>query len=319
VYALGFVRSYAEQLGLDAEEIVQRFKSEIANRSPGAPSHFPLPIPAEPGTPRGAVLLLGAIIAVGAYAAWYLTSGHRIDMAQIVSPVPDRLEQLLNAPDATAPAGGFSTLVNRTMAPHSPAVAPTAPQPFPAGRTELAMPSADGGSVAERAAPAATGVSLAEQPVLPLPPSAPSPSDARDEPAPAAKVAGPIETASARAGQPGGQSRVTAMAAEPPNGIGPLASDAAGRIVLKARADSWVEVRDPESDATLMARLLKTGDVYRIPDRPGLKLLTGNAGGLVVMVDGQVAPPLGKDGVVRRGIALDPEFLRKGTEGSGPQ
>jgi hypothetical protein len=57
VYALGFVRSYAEQLGLDAEEIVQRFKSEIANRSPGAPSHFSLPIPAEPGTPRGASAL----------------------------------------------------------------------------------------------------------------------------------------------------------------------------------------------------------------------------------------------------------------------
>jgi cytoskeleton protein RodZ len=69
------------------------------------------------------------------------------------------------------------------------------------------------------------------------------------------------------------------MAAEPPNGIGPLAGDAAGRIVLRARADSWVEVRDPESDATLIARLLKTGDVYKIPDRPGLKLLTGNAGG----------------------------------------
>jgi cytoskeleton protein RodZ len=109
------------------------------------------------------------------------------------------------------------------------------------------------------------------------------------------------------------------MAAEPPNGIGPLASDAAGRIVLTARADSWVEVRDPESNATVVARLLKTGDVYRIPDKPGLKLLTGNAGGLVVMVDGQVAPPLGKDGIVRRGIALDPDSLRKGTEGSSPR
>jgi RodZ C-terminal domain len=86
------------------------------------------------------------------------------------------------------------------------------------------------------------------------------------------------------------------MAAEPPNGMGLLASDAAGRIVLKARADSWVEVRDPESNATLVARLLKTGDVYRMPDKPGLKLLTGNAGGLVVMVDGEVAPPLGSFG-----------------------
>lgn len=109
------------------------------------------------------------------------------------------------------------------------------------------------------------------------------------------------------------------MAAEPPAGVGSLASDAAGHIVLEAKADSWVEVRDPESNATLMARLLRAGDVYRIPDKPGLKLSTGNAGGLTVMIDGQAAPPLGKDGIVRRGIALDPEALRKGTEGLSPR
>jgi cytoskeleton protein RodZ len=320
VYALGFVRSYAEQLGLDAEEIVRRFKSEVANPGAGAPLHFPLPIAAEAGTPKGAVLLLGAIIALGAYAAWYLTSSHRIDMAEIVSPVPERLEQLLNG-DAAAPAGS-STPVDRTVAPHSPSMAPAATHSVPTRETQIAISSAGGGSAAEGAGPGATGVSFpAAQPVLPLPPSVSSPSDTatRDETAPSGKVARQIETASAPGGQTGGQSGVTAMAAEPPDGIGPLASDAAGRIVLKARADSWVEVRDPESNATLVARLLKTGDVYRIPDKRGLKLLTGNAGGLVVMVDGQLAPPLGKDGAVRRGVALDPESLRKGTEGSSPQ
>src|SRR5512132_637570 len=53
-YALGFVR----------EEIARRFKSEIADPGAGAPLHFPLPITAEGGTPKGAVLLLGAVIAV---------------------------------------------------------------------------------------------------------------------------------------------------------------------------------------------------------------------------------------------------------------
>jgi hypothetical protein len=33
------------------------------------------------------------------------------------------------------------------------------------------------------------------------------------------------------------------------------------------------------------------------------------------MVDGEVAPPLGKDGVVRRGVPLDPEALRTATVG----
>jgi cytoskeleton protein RodZ len=317
VYALGFVRSYAEQLGLDAEEIVRRFKSEIASFGAEAPLHFPVPIAGEGGTPKGAVLLLGAIIALGAYATWYITSSHRIDMAQIVSPVPDRLEKLLNARDAMSPAGGFSTPVEHTPAPYFVPMVPVAPHSAPSREIVIAAPSAGGGSAAER-----DGASSdATQPVLPLPPSAPLPGEGatRDEATATEKVVGPIETASTTGERTGGQSGVMAMAAEPPNGIGPLASDAAGRIVLMARADSWVEVRDSESNATLVARLLKTGDVYRIPDKPGLKLLTGNAGGLVVMVDGQVAPPLGKDGIVRRGVALDPDSLRKGTEGSSPR
>lgn len=74
-------------------------------------------------------------------------------------------------------------------------------------------------------------------------------------------------------------------------------------------------MRDTARNAKLLARLLKAGDVYVIPARPGLELLTGNAGGLVVMIDGEVAPPLGKDGAVRRGVALDPEALRMATAG----
>jgi cytoskeleton protein RodZ len=120
-----------------------------------------------------------------------------------------------------------------------------------------------------------------------------------------------VETASPAVGQAGGK----ALAAEPPSQAASATAET-GRIILKAKAESWIEVRDPARNAKLLARLLKTGDVYVIPDRPGLELLTGNAGGLVVMVDGEVAPPLGKDGVVRRGIALEPEALRTATAGS---
>ena len=109
------------------------------------------------------------------------------------------------------------------------------------------------------------------------------------------------------------------MAAEPPHPAGE-ASDLVRRIELHARADSWVEIRQSESNTLVTARLLKAGDVYRVPERSGLTLVTGNAGGLVVTIDGQTLPPLGKDGAVRRGIALDADALRKGaTEAGTPQ
>jgi cytoskeleton protein RodZ len=295
VYALGFVRSYAEQLGLDAEEIARRFKREIADHS-ATPLRFPLPI-AEDGTPKGAVLLLGAMITIGAYAAWYFTSSPRIEMARVVAPVPDRLERMLDHRDAVEPATSSQpAAADRTLS-----------SAGPERETEIMPPLVPGAPSPTLDVPA---------PTRPLPAATPSASLStsvvhQEDSTPSSERIAGVETASPAVGQAGGK----ALAAEPPSQTA-SATEETGRIILKAKAESWVEVRDPARNAKLLARLLKTGDVYIIPGKPGLELLTGNAGGLVVTVDGEVAPPLGKDGVVRRGIALEPEALRTATAGS---
>lgn len=103
----------------------------------------------------------------------------------------------------------------------------------------------------------------------------------------------------------------TALAAEPPDGGLAAPAEAPSRIVLRAKTDSWVEVRDTESNSLLIGRLLRSGEAFAVPDRPGLRLITGNAGGLAVFVDGEAVPPLGKEGAVRRGVGLDPDALRR--------
>ena len=89
-------------------------------------------------------------------------------------------------------------------------------------------------------------------------------------------------------------------------------SDAADvRVVLSAKTESWIQVT--ESNGTVVAmRTLKPGESYRVPNRAGLKLFTGNAGGLEVLVDGKPAPALGASGSVRRNVPLDPEKLQAG-------
>ena len=57
----------------------------------------------------------------------------------------------------------------------------------------------------------------------------------------------------------------------------------------------------------LMTRVLRPGDVYRVPDKAGLKMQTGNAGGLQVSVDGGQGTAMGTPGQVLRGVPLDPE------------
>ena len=64
------------------------------------------------------------------------------------------------------------------------------------------------------------------------------------------------------------------------------AGNADARIVIRAATDSWVQVEDANENI-LLSRVLKTGDSYRVPNRDGLTMMTGNAGALDIVVDGQ--------------------------------
>jgi cytoskeleton protein RodZ len=83
------------------------------------------------------------------------------------------------------------------------------------------------------------------------------------------------------------------------------------RIVLTATQDAWVQVRDRQGNL-LRTRVLRDGVSYMVPNPADLTLLTGNAGGLEVSVDGSALPALGPVGAVRRNIPLDPDALRDG-------
>ncbi|GIX10936.1 RodZ domain-containing protein [Elioraea sp.] len=95
----------------------------------------------------------------------------------------------------------------------------------------------------------------------------------------------------------------SAPAAEPPAVAGP--------VVLTARADTWLLVRDRESDRVLFDRVLRAGERYSAPRRSGLVMTVGNAAGLDVAVEGEALPPLGGEGVVRRDLPLEAAALRR--------
>jgi cytoskeleton protein RodZ len=90
------------------------------------------------------------------------------------------------------------------------------------------------------------------------------------------------------------------------------ATPPASRIVIRATAVSWIEVRGAD-DAIIYSHVLQPGESYSVPDEPGLTLGTGNAGGLAITVDGKPAARLGAAGAIRRGIPLEPQALLAGT------
>jgi cytoskeleton protein RodZ len=80
------------------------------------------------------------------------------------------------------------------------------------------------------------------------------------------------------------------------------------RILLRANADTWIQVQAVGQDP-LFSKMLREGDSYYVPNRPDLLLTTGNAGGVEMFVDGKPLPPLGPSGAIRRNIPLEPGIL----------
>lgn len=74
-YAVGFLRTYAKALGLEAEQLVERFKVESRGAfTRRSELSFPVPLP-DRGLPTGVLLLCGIVILVGAYVGWYRLTG----------------------------------------------------------------------------------------------------------------------------------------------------------------------------------------------------------------------------------------------------
>ncbi|MGH6962314.1 MAG: RodZ domain-containing protein [Dongiaceae bacterium] len=89
-YAVGFVRSYADYLGLDSADIVRRFREEVAKVHGQTRLIFPA-VTAEGKIPGAAVLLLSVLGAVIVYGAWYYVSSRQDADLQLIPEVPDRL------------------------------------------------------------------------------------------------------------------------------------------------------------------------------------------------------------------------------------
>jgi cytoskeleton protein RodZ len=83
------------------------------------------------------------------------------------------------------------------------------------------------------------------------------------------------------------------------------------RVIIGAKADSWVQVLDNQQNVVL-TRMLRAGDRYLVPDRDDLVMLTGNAGGLIISVDGAQVPKIGSDGAILHNVRLDVELLKAG-------
>ena len=286
-YALGFVRTYANHLGLDGEEVIRRLRAETEITETKPELTFPVPL-SDSSIPSGAVVMVGLVAVVVAYGAYLMGTSRDSGQIARVSPVPERLARDSARTESSPPAATAASLPTSEPIKSELAFSASSPEAAPAPltpsvATAIVPPSA--ASFAPAAVPPVGGQST-ESPA-PVTTAAPAPS----------ATAAPTQVA---------------VAAPPP----PAAPVKSSRIEVRAKADSWIQVRDGGAGEFIVTRLLREGETFAVPDRSGLTLLTGNAGALEIRVDGVAMPALGPEGAVRRAIALDVERLKQGTAAS---
>ena len=172
-YVIGFIRSYAEHMGLDGEEVVRRFRAEqIGNRRSNELS-FPTPVP-ESGMPKGAIVFIGVVLAVLVYGGWYMSTSDDGILSDLISPVPDHLKHLVTGDDAAtvaSPGVGGSDAAGAETSPAQPMETTpetTVPQPAlppetPANATTETTPNASADGAPEVVADAQTVAEPVEQ------------------------------------------------------------------------------------------------------------------------------------------------------------
>lgn len=333
-YVIGFLRSYAAYLGLDAADLVRRFKAETTEFDARQDLNALEPYD-EGGVPTGALIALALVLIVGAYAGWYYVANLDEVAIELIPEVPERMVAALESgtllspePVTEAPAAAENT-AESTPAPRptepleaealEPGPEPLEAEAEPAAR-ETRAPEPDvvlSGEPFEAILAAAIDQNPVEE-ITAEPADAPTPAtpltieqttieQTTIEQTAIEELDEELESASV-------QPAIPAPVVEPSDYIPQVfgQANAGSAITLRAREESWVQVTGANNEL-LLTRILRPGDIYHVPDREGLMLMTGNAGGIEILVGDIVTPSLGKLGKVRRQVALDPKRLLAGT------
>ena len=279
-YAVGFIRSYAEYLGLDSVDIVERYKTELDAHLAEGDDALPFPdIQEQARLPRGTFLVVALVVMASVYGIYLMTRSADRMMAERVPDVPGQME------------------VN--VASNSPDERPTSLSGDPASASTRPMSNTAVGQPSGEAASGASTV-YAVPPVAVAAPAEALPQVAALTPAPVDEAAS-TSVADVPAAAP----------ALPDIPLGHVygAENTDSRVTIRARKnDAWIRVEDAQGHV-LIERVLQAGDVYHAPDVPGTILVARDASAFEILVDNKSLGLAGPPTLVLTGKPLEPTAL----------
>ena len=219
-------------------------------------------------------------------------------------------------------------LANAIVTPPTPAITPLAPPLAPPGRLATVLPPllVLGGLVILYAvwhwlqAPAPTPIApppadFGATKLEPLAPKIEPKTEPRAEPKsepksePQAAVAPAISLPAAAAAAPAPEPAAVEAAKPAISAAGQDATAKPDSLVIRAVSDAWVQITDT-AGRQAYSRLMRAGESWRAPQgmqsgqQSNLRLSTGNAGGIVLVRNGEAGAPLGAQAQVLRNLPL---------------
>lgn len=338
-YVIGFLRTYANFLGIDGKAAIDRYRYEMAGRRKKPILSMPTPV-SEGRTPSGIVMVGAAVALLLIYALWYSFSSPDRAEVHVAPPLPTALQAVPNVVDPSA--AGLTAPLSSTTSPEtsaattsaaSPSItvpAASAPPPPPAAsdKTDSEKTSATAPIPATSATPSTSSTPIPAQSATPvlsstavvIPPASPGIVLSSDKPPlqtfkddidgkTANKALTEVKDTNAKNSEKETKAEIKSDASDKKTEA--PATDPAdnSRVSIRATQNTWVMVID-NSGKTLFDRVLKPGESFKVPNQKGLSLTTGNGTGIVLSLDGKDLPKLstGTPHVVRN-VPLDPARL----------
>jgi cytoskeletal protein RodZ len=275
-YIIGFLRSYAEILGINSQEAINQYRHEMAGRRKKPDLVVPTPM-GESRAPTAVIMGAAAFASLLIYIAWYALSTNDRTTISVPPPLPPATESMQQSTDPNTQQSPLETTLPSTA---SSGIAIAAPPP-----TQKDLPTANDqpASVAAVSMPPAQAKEIPPVPTTPMPQAA----------TPTAITTPPN------------------FVAAPMSLTKPDEATQQARIIIKAEQSSWILIGN-EKGQPVYDHVMKPGEIYMVPNTPGLTLTTGNGAGITITVDGKNIPKLSTTtSHIIRNVPLEPSILKK--------
>lgn len=280
-YAVGFIRSYAAYLKLNPAVFAERYKAEIAGRNEmNVPKVDVIDEEERRRLPQGWWAIALVVLLLVFYGAYQLMAAADRAMREQVSEPPPV--------ETNAPPPVYKPIPPKTETP------PAEAQPTEGQAADGQQPA--NGVPAQAGQAAQPGQQPGQQPAA-------QPGQPQAQP----NAAKPGQTVPPNAAA----ARPAAMASPVlPQGKVYGEKNKDPRVVLRAVQPIRILVQGAD-DRLFLNRTLQPGDVYQVPNIPGLKLTVDDGGAVEVRLDGQLIGRAGKPGNTVEASSLDPGVLSR--------